>query len=131
MTASKVKRVPERARGTLFTFIARRRFAREPYAEVASGVGAWGSWRSLVRGLASLADTDWPVRSSSNPADYHGDGVWTMLAASVVAAAGCLVACVALPTREDEGKEERDEWDDADVDTEERAVYVGKQSDQG
>lgn len=65
--------------------------------EAVLGVGAWATWRTLVLGLASLADTDWPTKSSGDPADHHGAGVWTMLAAAVIAAVGGFIACCSLP----------------------------------
>lgn len=78
----------------------------------ALGVGAWLTWRALVIGLASLADTDWPTKSSADPADHHGGGVWTMLSAAVIAAVGGLVVCCSLPGRaadEDGGEDHGDE----------------------
>ena len=68
----------------------------------AIGVGAWGTWRTLVQGLASQADTDWPTKSSGDPADHHGGGVWTILAAAVIATVGGCVACCSLPPSDDD-----------------------------
>lgn len=65
--------------------------------EATMGVGAWATWRTLVLRIASLADTDWPTKSSADPADHHGAGMWTMLAAAVIAAVGGFIACCVLP----------------------------------
>ena len=66
-------------------------------AHLCVGLGAWTAWRVVVRGLAAVADVEWPARASDKSEHYAGSGHRVVLAAAALGVAAGAVACVAIP----------------------------------